>query len=170
MNRFASRGLIDRLKGLPGHPCKHEWPEDCFVQCGESGLVLTKQGNYNTAFFEAFPRNPDTFIRGEGECVELAEQDCWQKYQRIVNCPSHEFEERGRTDGAGWCKHCDLFMTKVFTEHLHPCCICGEPTHSHQDTKGLWYCSDHIKDVPDENLTPTQLQIRQALREMSGNG
>ncbi len=49
--------------------CKYEWPEDCFVQCGDNGIVCGKE-SYTTAFFEAFPESPKTFLRGEGAFVE----------------------------------------------------------------------------------------------------
>ncbi len=71
---------------------KANWPENCFVQCGDRGLVLSKNGNYRTAFFEACPDNipadgyPDglgTFLRGEGESIEEAEQACFIKYEKI---------------------------------------------------------------------------------------
>lgn len=163
MKKYASRGLIDRLKGTQGYLCFYDWPEDCQVQCGESGLVLAKPEPYYTAFFEAFPRNPNTFIRGEGETVELAERDCWGKYQKILNCPGHEFEARGRKDGVGWCKHCDLFLVTALKEFLSPCCVCGKSTGHFQDTKGLWYCFGHTEHVPDANLTPDQLGLRQAM-------
>ena len=52
------------------HQCKFEWPEDCGVQCGEGGLVLDKKGSYTTAFFEAFPKSPSCFLRGEGASIE----------------------------------------------------------------------------------------------------
>ena len=167
MTRFASYGRIETLMGNPGYPCKHEWPEDCSVQCGDQGLVFAHPKSYYTAFFvfEAFPRNPDTFIRGEGETIEAAEEDCWQKYQKTLSCPGHEFEDRGRKDGAGWCKHCRLFSSKAFVKLLHPCCVCGELTHHIQDTKGLWYCFGHGGRIPDENLTPDQLAMRQAFKE-----
>ena len=53
---------------------KCDWPEDCFVQGGTSGLVLKGKSTYKTAFFEAFPKNPDCFVRGEGESLEEAEK------------------------------------------------------------------------------------------------
>lgn len=96
-------------------PAKCEWPFDCFIQCGDSGVVLSKDGNnYRTAFWEAFPRNPDTFIRGEGATIEEAEQNCFAKYTRILACPEHEFERGTYENGGGFCKHCKMFSSKAF--------------------------------------------------------
>jgi len=117
--------------------CKHDWAEDCFVQCGGDGIVFERKGalvniftsekpletyaeerslpsTYTTAFFEAFPNNPATFLRGEGKTIEEAEEQAWQKFQRYLACAGHEFEKRGYTNGAGFCKHCNMFACKVF--------------------------------------------------------
>jgi len=116
--------------------CVREWPEDCFVQCGGNGIVvghgsfeemllstdplkalgdeIKKPTSYRTAFFEAFPRNPDTFIRGEGKTIEEAEEQTWLKFQKYLACKGHEFEKRGYRNGAGFCKHCGMFGSKVF--------------------------------------------------------
>ena len=120
------------------YPCSQAWPHDCFVQCGGDGVVLPRNtiepilgkgditpvaqglsgsmsGAYRTAFFEAFPKFPDTFIRGEGATVEEAESSCWKKYVKITSCQKHEFDRRGRKDGYCYCKHCGMggmFMEK----------------------------------------------------------
>jgi len=39
----------------PSYVCLKPWPESCFVQCGDKGIVMSQEGNYTTAFFEAFP-------------------------------------------------------------------------------------------------------------------
>lgn len=126
-----------------GHyECKQLWPEECFVQCGNSGIVFTKksiaesfatplesaieileiQGNpenrgeeyYKTCFFEAFPL--ETFLRGEGKTIEEAEEKCWNAYAKILGCQSHEFERRNRQDGYAFCKHCNY--SGMFLEPL----------------------------------------------------
>ena len=63
------------------YDCKYDW--DCFCQAGEYGLVFSSKGNYSTAFFEAFPKKPECFLRGEGKTVEEAEEECWQKYYEL---------------------------------------------------------------------------------------
>ena len=124
------------------YECKRPWPESCFVQCGEKGIVVKKgtlEGaltdpakalealetvvglreepeSYRTAFFEAFPRDPNTFLRGEGKTVEEAETSAWRQYERFTSCQGHEFERRGYTNGAGFCKHCNMFSGRVFSE------------------------------------------------------
>lgn len=130
--------MLKTARGGPNGPwpCKKPWPGDCFVQCGGDGLVfpsghmekcftkgemiegladaLADPKTYTTAFFEAFPREPDTFIRGEGKTIEEAEAQAWEHLERIKACPGHEYEKRGYTNGAGLCRHCDLFKSKVF--------------------------------------------------------
>lgn len=61
------------------------WPEDCRVQWGSSGVVLSEEGNRQTAFFEAFPNGPG-FFRGEGASISDAEKDCFEKFSRFTVC------------------------------------------------------------------------------------
>jgi hypothetical protein len=142
----------------------HDWPEGMFIQGGEHGLVITgSEGeNYTTAFVEAFP---DTFIRGEGKNITEAENSAWEQYQKVLSCGTHEYETRGYTNGAGFCKKCKQFQSKVFTgEELGQFCIvCGVGTtyscysdKAYWDTemgwvrdpakkedKVKWYCEEH---------------------------
>lgn len=152
---------------------KYEW--GCFCQGGSSGLVLPKgsfdkvfgedplsglaegmasEECYTTAFFEAFPKNPSCFLRGEGKTIEEAEESCWQKYQKVLTC-NHEMERRGRTDGYAYCKHCSYSAT-VF-EPLTKCCKCGKPTAYTQDYKGNWYCEKH-KHAKLKNPNPSYME------------
>ena len=85
------------------YKCKQNWEEDTFVQCGDKGVVFSKKGGYTTAFFEAYPKKPKCFIRGEGKDVEEAELNAWDKYQKIISC-NHEMERRDRVDGYGYSK------------------------------------------------------------------
>ena len=103
----------------PENEPKKPWPEDTVVQWGVGGLVFRdedKGGNYVTAFFEAFPKDPDTFIRGEGATVAEAEENAFAQFEKYLACPGHEFERRGYINGAGFCKHCDLFAGSIFEE------------------------------------------------------
>ena len=136
-----------------GNPyeCKKDWPDNCGVQCGSNGIVLFKKGNYRTAFFEAFPKNPSTFIRGEGSTIEEAEESAWQQYERYNHCEKHEFERRGYTNGSGFCKHCGLFQSKIF-KPLTTCQICGKPTNYTCDKENNFYCREHKDDIPEELL------------------
>lgn len=137
---------LSNLGSEPGeYKTKYDW--DCSCQSGANGIVFSKGGNYRTAFFEAFPNNPKCFIRGEGETVEAAEQQAWDKYQKIQGC-NHEMERRDRTDGYGFCKHCS-YSVMVF-EPLTKCCKCGKPTRWTTDYKGRWYCKFHARNKPKE--------------------
>lgn len=144
--------------------CLKPWPEDCFVQCGGNGVVLKvntmdetfsdlskaqeaivavtggpkPDGSYRTAFFEAFPKNPSCFIRGEGESIEAAEEKAFSKYVKIVACPEHEFDRRGREDGYAYCTKCSYSSTVL--EPTTSCAKCQKKAHFSQDKNGLWYC------------------------------
>ena len=143
---------------------KYEW--NCFCQGGSHGIVLPEgsinkifesdaleglvegmasEETYITAFFEAFPKNPSCFLRGEGKTIEEAEEECWKKYQKVVTC-DHEMERRDRTDGYGYCKKCS-YSHMVF-QPLTKCCKCGKPTAYSKDYKGRYYCEKHNTTKP----------------------
>lgn len=134
----------------------HDW--GCFCQAGDKGIVFTKKGSYRTAFFEAFPRDPNTFIRGEGKDIIEAENDAWQQFEKIMACKQHEFERRGYRNGAGFCKHCDLFLSRAF-EPLEICCIGGESTYFTSDIDDKWYCEKHAREKPLEKYTDIDWHI-----------
>lgn len=132
------------------HHAQFEWG-DISLRGGEKGVVVTNTGHYYTAFVEAYPKNPRTFIRGEGKTVAEAEIDAWQQYQQILQCQNHEFERRGYKNGAGICKHCNLFKRDVF-EPSEKCVICNCNTFWITDTDGNYYCEQHEKDIPEEKM------------------
>lgn len=160
-----------RMSCTADYDSKYEW-KDCFCQGGTSGIVLPKgsfskvlgdkpleglaegmdsEESYITAFFEAFPKSPSCFLRGEGSTIEKAEEDCWKRYQKVRNC-KHEMERRDRTDGYAYCKHCSYSST-VF-EPLTKCCKCGYTT----DHKGNYYCKKHGVTKP-KNPNPSRWEI-----------
>jgi hypothetical protein len=82
------------------------WPEDCLVQWGGRGLVLSKDGNhYQTAFFEAFPKDGSAgFIRGEGKGLEAAEAAAHKIWQRQNGCNTtggHRWSRTLRNNSGG---------------------------------------------------------------------
>jgi hypothetical protein len=94
-----------------GHVPSVNWPEDCHVQWGGSGLVLKADGGaYGTAFFEAFPPEGG-FFRGEEESIAEAEADCLAKYERFTRC-DHLWGRGRYTNGGGICRRCGAFMTR----------------------------------------------------------
>lgn len=121
--------------------CKKPWPSSCFVQCGAKGVVLSAAGNYQTAFFEAFP---DTFIRGEGSTVEEAEACAWEDYQHQLNCPGHDYVRRGNSEH-GSCRHCGRFQTNAF-KPAHSCSVCGKP-HVNLDFYNAHLCLKHFLEL-----------------------
>lgn len=136
------------------YSCQKDWPENSFVQCGGSGLVLGKEESYNTAFFEAFLLN--TFLRGEGKTIELAEEEAFKKYENIKNCSNHEFE-RYKSGGSnvgryGVCKHCNYKIDLVFVPESS-CAECGKENVNFEldiielnKGKRRSYCSKHFME------------------------
>lgn len=121
--------------------CQKPWPESCFVQCGEKGVVLSASGSYKTAFFEAFP---DTFIRGQGATIEDAEESAWNAYQRQLACPGHDYERRGESEH-GACRHCGRFQSHVF-KPVHNCDVCSKP-HVNLDFYNAHLCLEHYLEL-----------------------
>lgn len=128
----------------------HNW--GCFCQAGDSGIVFTDMGSYRTAFFEAFPNNPDTFIRGEGINIVEGEENAWDQFEKIKNCKGHELERRNYRNGAGFCKHCGLFISDAF-DPLEKCCICGTSTYYTYDKDDNWYCPEHEREMLPDKYT-----------------
>lgn len=141
MNRTAKQSF-----GEP-HICLQDWPsdEECFLQCGEKGVVMSKQGAYQTAFFEAFPKKPSTFIRGQGSSIAEAEKNAWDKYQRILACDGHEYKRHGEEHGV--CTKCGLFTSHCLPPEFN-CVICNKPhVNYHYDNKK--YCLKHYLSTED---------------------
>lgn len=141
---------------------------DVLVQGGENGIVGTPTGTYRTAFVEAFPENPKTFIRGEGDTIEEAELSAWEQYQKILSCEEHKFERRGYKNGAGFCKKCDLFKSKVF-QPSEICEICSTPTYYTCDIDDKWYCEEHSDMIPEEKRTELFKMFKKIIKRSSVN-
>jgi len=149
MTQKFARCSLGLSSGGNQYSCVYEWPESCFAQCGEGGLVLSKKESYRTAFFEAFPRDPDTYIRGEGKSVQLAEKSAWDKWVKIRDCKDHEFERRNYTNGLGFCKHCGMSKSEAF-DPLTRCHICDTPTSWGTLKDDNYYCEKHYNEQPVE--------------------
>lgn len=131
------------------YECQYDWPEDCFIQGGKNGVVFSEDGNYTTAYFEAFPEDPKTFIRGEGETLKEAEQSAWDKLQKYKACEKHVFERRGYENGMGFCKHCGMSKSEAF-EPTTKCPVCGKPNYFGRDVDGNMWCEEHYDDMPED--------------------
>lgn len=107
------------------YECKKEWPEGSFLQCGSEGTgEINGEAVFFPAFIEFFQKSPSMFIRGEGDNVELAEQDAWSKYTKIINCPKHEYVKQ--KDGTtGKCKYCDFLKQHYFLPE-NKCALCDK--------------------------------------------
>lgn len=139
----------------PDYVCQYEWAEDCFVQCGGDAK--------NGWFFESFPRNPNTFLRGDSkESVEDAERKCWEEFQQQNKCnldhsdinsftkvrwDGHEYD-----NGVGWCKSCGMFKSECFPP-WEECYQCKEKTFYSRDNKGNRWCKKCYNDIPEDWLT-----------------
>ena len=148
---------------------RYPWPEDCSIQGGDDGIVFTQgsmsdalanpakgveaiasalgvmnpPGSYRTAFFEAFPGSPRSFLRGEGKTLSEAEDDCWRQWQQILACTTHDFDRKSYRNGEGICRHCGLFSMSAFPTTSVPCVGCGESAAGSlwgPDRHGRWYC------------------------------
>lgn len=150
---------------------QHPW-HDCFVQGGKSGVVVVRNPkpgepvSYWTAFVEAFPRDPKTFIRGEGATVPEAEDAAWAKYQKILHCPApsgdHEYETRGMRNGVGFCRHCNMSSGAAFTleEIGSICVICGTPSFWTL-VDGHILCEQHVPPFPRFGFMDEALRIQE---------
>lgn len=127
---------------------QHPWPVDCYIQGGSSGVVFSPKGTYGTAFVEVMG-GPVSFLRGEGATVAEAEDAAWDTYRRYQECPGHEYEAGRYDNGAGICKLCGAFGSRIFTpEQLGLFCkVCGVPTFWSR-WEGEVYCEEHALD-PD---------------------
>lgn len=137
-----------------GYTPKCAWSDDCFVQWGGSGLVFGKEKSYTTAFFEAFPKSPDTFIRGEGKTIDEAETNAFAEYSKIVGCKMHEFKRmtKSLSDTRGICMHCGLFQCEAFKIDSR-CSICNRITGFSSDAEGKYYCELHVFQKKSEHKT-----------------
>ena len=111
--------MTDRMITRTDQPQQHPWPADCYVQGGTRGIVFGgPSGTYRTSFVEAFPRNPATFIRGEGHTVAEAEDACWAAFERVRDCADGTgqhgpYEARQYQNGSGFCARCGAWFSNV---------------------------------------------------------
>lgn len=118
---------------------------------GEIVDNLKENYSYTTAFFEAFPRNPDTFIRGEGATIEEAETKAWNAFMKFSACEHPEFEKRKYRNGAGFCVKCGMFKSKAF-KPWEKCVVCKKPTFYHQVDENTVMCKKDFYNLPYEQI------------------
>lgn len=150
----------NRVEGDDYIISQYDWTQEFFLQGGKEGIVFTREGSrYVTAFVEAV--SSGRFIRGEGDSVEAAETDAWEKYQAIEKCDHPEYVTKGYTNGAGFCVSCGEFKPRHFTgEQLGQfCSSCNEGTtwgtayklrinKNHERTsEEVWTCEEHYAEV-----------------------
>ncbi len=130
------------------YDCLQDWPESTYLQCSDKGIVIGKGGNYTTAFFEAFPKNPSTFIRGEGATIADAELVAFNKYQKILSCPKHEYQQKKNSEH-GVCVHCNLSTSNIFPP-THSCVVCGKEHVNYFNIKDEMLCQTHFMEQHEE--------------------
>lgn len=194
--RTYNTGIIDRLIGMPQQVARHPWPVDCHIQGGRDGLVVQSESvraaltdtnkasdlvagalgapllapHYRTAFFEAFPAKPKTFLRGEGASLEAAEDSAWAQFQALLSCAPHEFERRQYRTGAGICRRCGMFSSEAFETTLDPCVVCGRNDNRASfgpDRHGRWHCEKCFRSIPEEDKSEIH-KTTDRLREENG--
>lgn len=126
------------------YDCLQDWPESAYLQCGDKGIVISEGTAYTTAFFEAFPKDPDTFIRGEGITLEEAELNAYNKYQKILACPKHEYKQKKDSE-YGVCIHCNLSTSNIFPP-THNCAVCGKEHINYWNIKNEMLCQLHFME------------------------
>jgi hypothetical protein len=157
--------LARKSMGKDPYECQKPWPEDCFCQCGGDGIVLVtkvddtpseandavpKKKSYRTAFFEAFPKSPKCFIRGEGDFIEEAEARAFEKFNKILACTNHEWDRRDRTDGYAYCTKCPL--SGSYLDPLTKCVVCQTPTSRYTDKSDVHYCRVHYYQLSADQV------------------
>ncbi|MBW3243460.1 hypothetical protein KUV57_12370 [Epibacterium sp. DP7N7-1] len=96
-----------------------DWPEDCYVQWGSSGIVFGgNKGARSTAFFEAMPKEGG-FIRGEGPTIREAEKAALRQFKAEGAC-NHLWGRGKYTNGGCICRRCGAFRT-----NMHPITVLG---------------------------------------------
>lgn len=99
---------------------KMSWP---------AGSTLTCSGLNRTTYFVEY--HDGTYIRANSNIsLDDAERKAWERYLETSSCFFHEWEARGYTNGAGFCKHCNKFESGVFSleEVGSICTVCQTPT------------------------------------------
>lgn len=164
--------------GLTGnmHDCQHDWPDNVRIQHGEKGIVFSKNGNYSTSFFEAFPPTSvtDSYVRGEGSSVKEAENNAFEKYLKMINCEQHDYVRKGKGE-SGICKLCSSTKDEVFppVESL-TCSVCNKPSSNfyflgiseekvdENDIESFFrksenYCYQHYKEVLNNEFNKAKI-------------
>lgn len=127
------------------YTCLKEWPSDISLQCGDKGVVLKKNGGYRTAFFEVFGK--EDFVRGEGETLEIAESNAFDKLMKIKNCVEHKYEREKDSIDAECilCKH----KEKKYFPPVSKCQQCGMD-HAQLKIKNENLCISHYISVAEK--------------------
>ncbi len=128
------------------------WSEETTVQWGGRGVVLSKDGSYGTAFFEAFPPKEDGasgFIRGEGKTIEEAERAAFAKYQKEGECEHKHWGRKNYKNGGMFCLKCGAFQSRM--PQVHQLGLWREPVKYYE----TWMYEGELEDGKSpEELSP----------------
>lgn len=156
----------------PDYDCQKNWPTDIFMQCGKEGIVISskkEKPSYRTSFFEAFPNDPSTFIRGEGSSIEDAEDAAFQKYEKIMACNEHDYKRRLDSEH-GTCIKCGLFTSNCFPP-VHSCSVCQKTEVNYNFNKNNYCCEHYMQAVQTivQNYSLTTPEYENSFSETSLN-
>lgn len=120
-------------------PATLDWPEGTTLQ-------YTYHPNKTTGkpyYIEAFTKQPYTMFTAHGKTLKEVETLAWKSYRKAIECENHEWEARNYRNGAGFCKHCNLFRSGVLPIK-EKCAICNERTYYTYYID--WYCEEHSEE------------------------
>lgn len=116
------------------------WPEGTSIQGGRV-LREGEDGLQHDLHFVEVSTPPHGYFRAEAPTMAAAEQAAFARYQLSAQCPGHEWQARGYTNGAGFCRHCGVFGSNVLTgeqlgQHCHTCGV--GTTYGQYSTHAYW--------------------------------
>lgn len=126
----------------------YDWNAKSFN--ADDGNSFLKPTPFIEVFFE------DYHVRGDGSTFEEAEEQAWQKHQKIKNCKGHEFI-RKTDSGFGYCKHCNKKTYDL--ENLQKCTDCGDVAYFYNEYNPV--CSNHFMEIVEKETEPSKFSLIQ---------
>ena len=131
----------------------HPWPEDTSIQGSrEYDFTLENGRRVQRGAFVEVSVEP-TYIRADAPNLEAAETKAWNRYQEILACDKHEYEPRGYTNGAGFCRKCNCFTSQVFSgaELSQFCVVCSVGTTAYRYSQDAYWDADEGRVVENKD-------------------
>lgn len=134
------------------YECKKEWDDNCKIQCGTNKFHMVESlPVYYNAFFEVFI--DDDYIRGEGETLEIAEENAFKKLEKMKKCVNHTYKEIENTRNLK-CTKC----YHVLANSIKPKTVCDvcKKAHSGLQFQNKKYCIAHFIEKIESLLKMTK--------------